>query len=67
MKNKKLKTAMFEQEYTHKMAAEILEINTRVYTNKLNKRTINGYVAGFTVAEKALLAAKFGIDANDIE
>ena len=67
MINKKLKTAMFEQECTHKMAAEILEINTRVFTNKLNKRTVNGYAARFTASEKTMLALKFGINANEIE
>lgn len=67
MKNKKLKTAMFEQGYTHKMVAKLLEINVRTFANKLNKRMANGYEAGFTVSEKLLLALKFDIEENEIE
>ena len=67
MKNRKLKTAMFEREITHRKAAAILGINPRVFTNKINKRVVNGYEATFTAPEKALLATEFEIDANEIE
>lgn len=67
MKNKKLKTAMFEREITHKAAAERLGINSRVFTNKLNKRVVNGYQAGFTVSEKNMLAMLFDVPVTEIE
>lgn len=67
MKNKKLKTAMFEQEVTHKQAAAMIEINSRTFTNKINKRVVNGYVASFTVPEKTLLASKFNLTVDEIE
>lgn len=67
MKNKTLKTAMFAAGVTHKKAAEKLGINYRVFTNKINHITVNGYQAKFTVAEKALLATIFEIDVNSIE
>ena len=67
MTNKKLKTVMFEREITHRQAAAKLGINSKVFTNNINKRTVNGYVASFTVAEKALLANEFGINENEIE
>lgn len=67
MKNGKLKTAMFEREVTHRKAAAILGINPRVFTNKINKRVVNGYEATFTVAEKSLLATEFALNAEDIE
>ena len=67
MKNKKLKTKMFEDGYTHKEVAECLGINTKVFTNKINRLVVNGYETKFTEAEKIALALKFGIDKNDIE
>lgn len=67
MKNKALKTAMFNCEATHKKGAEILGINARVFTNKINKRFVNGYESKFTVAEKNLLAAKFNLNVEEIE
>lgn len=48
------------------LAAE-MGINRRVFSNKLGRRTVNGYVIQFTEAQKEWLAAKFGIDTTDIE
>ena len=42
-------------------------INRRVFSNKLGRRTVNGYVIQFTEAQKEWLAAKFGIETTDIE
>lgn len=67
MKNKKLKTAMFESEVTHKQAAAILGINSRTFTNKINKRIVNGYEASFTVPEKTMLAREFNLSVDDIQ
>lgn len=67
MVNKELKTAMFANGTKYKQAAAKLEINTRTFTNKINKRTVNGYVASFTAAEKAMLANEFNLDPNVIE
>ena len=67
MKNKKLKTAMYEQEVRQKQAAALLEINQRTFTNKINKRVVNGYLASFTLAEKTLLAQTFNLNVTDIE
>lgn len=67
MVNKKLKTAMYEREIKHKDVAAILEINTRTFTNKINKRAVNGYVASFTMPEKMLLANEFNLNLYDIE
>ena len=67
MTNKALKIAMFEREATHKQAAEMLGINARVFTNKINKRIINGYEASFTPAEKTMLAAQYQINVNEIQ
>lgn len=67
MKNKILKTKMFEMGVTHKQAAQLLDINTRVFTNKINKLIVNGYETKFTATEKKVLALKYGINENDIE
>lgn len=48
------------------LAAE-MGINRRVFSNKLGRRMVNGYVIQFTEAQKEWLAAKFGIDTTDIE
>jgi predicted DNA-binding protein (UPF0251 family) len=48
------------------LAAE-MGINRRVFSNKLGRRKVNGYVIQFTEAQKEWLAAKFGIDTTDIE
>lgn len=67
MKNKKLKTKMYKMSATHKQVAEFLGINTKVFTNKINRLVVNGYEAKFTTTEKMALAMKFGIKENDIE
>ena len=67
MKNKKLKTKMFEMGVTHKQVATLLGINTRVFTNKINRQLVNGYETKFTAAEKIVLALKFDLNENDIE
>lgn len=67
MKNKKLKTKMFEMGVTHKQVAALLGINAKVFTNKINKITINGYEAKFTKAEKVVLSLKFDIPEEEIE
>lgn len=67
MKNKALKTAMYTAEKKHKDVAEVLGINTKVFTNKLNHRKVNGYEARFTYSEKATLASMFGLLIIDIE
>lgn len=67
MKNKALKTAMYAAEKKHKDVAKVLGINTKVFTNKLNRRTVNGYEARFTTSEKSMLASMFGLLIIDIE
>lgn len=67
MVNKTLKTALYVNSITHKKAAAKLGINTRTFTNKINKRKVNGYTASFTMAEKMVLASEFNLDVNDIE
>lgn len=67
MKNKKLKTKMFEMGVTHKQVAALLDINTRVFANKINKRVVNGYEASFTAPEKVVLSLKFDISIEEIE
>lgn len=67
MINKKLKLAMYEKEVTHKDVSASMGINTKVFTNKINKRVVNGYEARFTDAEKVWLADAFGVAVSDIE
>jgi hypothetical protein len=67
MKNKKLKTAMYAMGVTHKQVAALLDINTRTFTNKINRRFVNGYETKFTKAEKVVLSLKFYIAENEIE
>lgn len=52
---------------TIKELATEMGINRRVFSNKLGKRKVNGYVIHFTEAQKEWLAAKFGIETTDIE
>lgn len=65
--NKRLKTAMFAMGVTHKQVAALLDINTRVFSNKINRRVVNGYEAKFTQAEKVVLSLKFDLNENEIE
>jgi hypothetical protein len=67
MKNKKLKTAMFEMGVTHAQVAKLLDINARTFTNKINRLNVNGYEAKFTATEKVVLALKFDLNENEIE
>ena len=67
MKNKKLRRAMFDKEVTQKETAAKMGINAKVFQNKINQRTVNGYLVRFTVAEKVWLACEFGINENDID
>ena len=52
---------------TIKQLAVEMGINRRVLSNKLGNRTVNGYVAHFTEAQKEWLANKFEISMNEIE
>lgn len=67
MKNKKLKTKMYEMGVTHKQVADFIGINAKVFTNKINRLVVNGYEAKFTETEKIVLAMKFDINKDDIE
>ena len=67
MKNKALKIAMYAAGKKHRDVAKVLGINTKVFTNKLNRRTVNGYEARFTTSEKAMLASMFELLIIDIE
>ena len=48
------------------LAAE-MGINRRVFSNKLGKRTVNGYVIRFTDEQKRWLAEKFDMSITEIE
>ena len=50
-----------------KELADEMGINRRVFSNKLGRRKVNGYVCVFTEQQKEWLAAKFGINTTDIE
>lgn len=62
-----LRSKMALQGITIKELAAEMGINRRVFSNKLGRRTVNGYVIQFTEEQKEWLAAKFGIDTTDIE
>lgn len=52
---------------TIKELSKEMGINRRVFSNKLGRRVVNGYVIQFTEAQKEWLADKFGIEITDIE
>lgn len=62
-----LRSQMALQGITIKELSKEMGINRRVFSNKLGRRTVNGYVIQFTESQKEWLAAKFGIDITDIE
>lgn len=62
-----LRSKIALQGITIKELAAEMGINRRVFSNKLGRRSVNGYEAQFTDAQKEWLADKFGIDTTDIE
>lgn len=62
-----LRSQMALQGITIKELSKEMGINRRVFSNKLGRRVVNGYVIQFTEAQKEWLADKFGIEITDIE
>ena len=62
-----LRSQMVLHGITIKELAAEMGIHRRVFSNKLGRRTVNGYVTHFTDSQKEWLAAKFGIKTTDIE
>lgn len=62
-----LRSQMALQGITIKELSTEMGVNRRVFSNKLARRTVNGYVVHFTEAQKEWLANKFGINTTDIE
>lgn len=62
-----LRSQMALHGITIKELATEMGINCRVFSNKLGRRMVNGYLSHFTEAQKEWLAAKFGIETTDIE
>ena len=65
--NSKLRSLIVLHGTTQKRVAAEMGINTRVFNNKLNMRTVNGYVIRFTPAQKEWLSERFNIPVADIE